>query len=115
MKSRILAFIGIVAMSVIGPANAKFYKGEHILKLCESAATWENGFCSMYLHGVQDTYGMFNAWKQLDREYFCIPDGVTFEQLRKVFIKYANEHPDNLHWAASIMVLGAFNEAFPCE
>ena len=46
---------------------------------------------------------------------FCIPEGVTFSQLQKIYIKYANDNPQDLHLAAGSVVLIAISEAFPCE
>ena len=46
---------------------------------------------------------------------FCQPDEVTLEQLRRIYIKYATEHPEDLHLTAAGVALNAFVEAFPCE
>jgi hypothetical protein len=35
--------------------------------------------------------------------------------LKKVFIKYANENPQDLHIHATRLVGDAFRDAFPCE
>jgi hypothetical protein len=71
MKLKILAIVAVMAMSVIGPANAG--------------------------------------------KLFCIPKEVKTKQLRQIFIKFANEHPETIHLGAGGMELNAFAEAFPCE
>jgi hypothetical protein len=48
-------------------------------------------------------------------KYFCMPIGATVGQLQKVYIKYANENPQALHYDAAGMVRKAFTEAFPCK
>ena len=44
---------------------------------------------------------------------FCIPEGVGASQLVKIAVTFLNDHPEDLHYAASIQVITAFFEAFP--
>ncbi len=106
MTLKILAFITIAAMSVIGPAKAAaVYDGNEILFSCEQGHLR----CIYYLAGVQD------VWNDLDSKKYCIPDGVKLAELKQVFIKYAKENPQNLHRVASSIAKNAFTEAFPCK
>jgi hypothetical protein len=106
MKLRILAFIAIAAMSVIGPAKAAaVYDGNEILFSCEQG----NLKCIYYLAGVQD------VWNDLDSKKSCIPDGVKLAELKNVFIKYAKNNPEKLNFSASSVTISAFKKAFPCE
>ena len=106
MKLRILVFIAIAAMSVIGPAKAAaVYDGNEILFSCEQG----NLKCIYYLAGVQD------VWNDRDSKKYCMPDGVNLAELRKVFIKYAKNNPGKLNVAASSVTIKAFRAAFPCE
>ena len=50
----------------------------------------------------------------MDKE-FCILNSVDTSQLKKVFIKGANEIPEQLHLSASSIVWNIFAEAFPCD
>lgn len=45
--------------------------------------------------------------------FFCIPEGVTREQLIRVGVKYMEENPAGLHLKASYLLFYAFLEAFP--
>jgi hypothetical protein len=106
MKLKILAFVAVMVVSVIGPAKAAaFYDGNEILFSCEKG----NLKCIYYLAGVQD------AWNDLDSKKYCMPDGVKLAELKKALIKYANENPEKLHLAASSIAINAFEEGFPCE
>jgi hypothetical protein len=115
MKLRILAFIAIAALSVISPANAGFFTGGKLLPLCEDGSAWEIRTCEMYLVGITDAHDGLQRLGGLTREYFCLSKGVSFPQIREIFIKYANENPQYLQLPASRLVIGAFAQAFPCK
>jgi hypothetical protein len=106
MNRLLLAFIAVVAMSVISPAKAAaVYDGNEILLSCEQGHLR----CIYYLAGVQD------VWNDLDSKKHCMPDGVKLAELKDVFIKYAKENPEKLNFAASSVTINAFNKAFPCK
>lgn len=44
----------------------------------------------------------------------CTPKGVTIEQMRKVFLKWSENHPEKLHEGAMSGIDQATKEAFPC-
>ncbi len=45
----------------------------------------------------------------------CIPVDVTNGQMARVFVKYMEEHPQDLHMRASFLFLLAAREGFPCD
>ncbi len=45
----------------------------------------------------------------------CLPSEITRLQLIRVFLSYAQAHPEKLHYPASQLVLVAWTEAFPCK
>jgi len=115
IKLRILTFITIAVISAGSPAHAGFFIGAKLLPLCESGSASENRACEMYLVGITDAYDGLQRLGGLTREYFCLSKGVSLPQIRKIFIKYANENPQYLQLPASRLVIGAFAEAFPCK
>jgi hypothetical protein len=114
-KLKILAFFTIAAMSVFNSANAGFFTGGKLLPLCESGSASENRACEMYLVGITEAHDGLDRLGGLSREYFCLSKGVSLPQIRKIFIKYANENPQYLKLPASRLVIGAFAKAFPCK
>ena len=54
---------------------------------------------------------------ELRRMYvnLCIPESVTNIQLARVFIKYINDHPEQLHAPAYTKLYISWLLAFPCE
>ena len=102
-------------MSGIGSARAAFFNGNSFLAVCESDAFAERNTCRAYLGGIVDNHNTLNKWKLLTTKLFCTPLEVTAIQLAKVFVKYANDNPQDLHLSASSVVINAFVKAFPCE
>jgi len=45
---------------------------------------------------------------------FCMPATVTNDQIVKIFIKYLDEHPEELHQPASLLLATSLRKAFPC-
>ena len=105
-------------MLLIGASHGamadSFQSGNSLLTKCESEAPFDVGICIGYLMSVGDTYTTAAAWEGFE-PYICMPDTVTAGQLQKIWIKYANEYPEELHFSASSLVLLAYRQAFPCD
>ena len=113
MKIRILALV--VMLGVVGRVDAGYYfSAGDLLTDCGSANVGIQNDCVLFLGGVIDTMAILVEWERLE-EMVCIPDEVTLAQVRKIYIKYANEHPEELHYAASSRVLAALHAPFACK
>jgi len=75
--------------------------------------------CMGIIEGVSETLDHWTfstevvAQKQI--RHACIPAEVTLEQEIKIFLKYADAHPELLHIAGTNLVIGALLDAFPCR
>lgn len=93
---------------------SSFVNGLELQKGCNSEmADTENG-CKLYVAGVIDSYAFLADIENLENR-ICIPDEVTARQLQYIVKKYLNEHPKDLHYTASYIVLVAIRKAFPCK
>ena len=113
MKIRTMIFVALLAMS--GQSNGTFLSGSALLQKCESPNVSIQNICAGFLMGVADASDAYLLWDLLTSKQFCIPGGVGVQQLRKIFIKDANEHPEELHLSAASQVVNAFGTAFPCK
>jgi len=50
----------------------------------------------------------------MSKTYFCFPDGSTKGQYARVLVRFLNDHPERLHEDEGVLVLEAFEQAFPC-
>jgi hypothetical protein len=70
--------------------------------------------CIRYLMGIADGIRMADYISK--RQTICIPaQGISGDQVRLVFIKYATDNPAELHESARVSALLAFLKAFPCK
>ena len=117
MKLKILVFITIVAMS--GTTNAEYphYMSVQLLRAdCELPDRPSQIRCEAFLVGVVDTVNAFTFWGEVDKNYFCIPEGITDVGLRKVFVGYAAAKGGlELLEPAASLVIRAFKEVYPCK
>ena len=76
----------------------------------------EQAYCMGWIEGAAMT-SVFHA-KQLgtdDNMAFCLPEGVTPNQLVKVIIKGINEYPEKQHYEFSVAAAAHLAVAFPCK
>jgi hypothetical protein len=69
----------------------------------------EEALCTGYVIGAFEAMQTF--W---NHPSFCIPKGVSNNQLVSVFKKYLADRPENFEKSAVILVAASFVLAFPC-
>ena len=70
--------------------------------------------CMGYITGISEGWEAAHFFEKT-RQTICIPKEVQTGQLVKVALKYADNHPEDLHDPARYLVILAFEEAFPCR
>jgi hypothetical protein len=76
---------------------------------------WEEGMrCVSYIEGALGAYYSASEWVPKSAG-FCLPAGVTGDQIPKIFVRFSDEHPEYLHVTASRIVLLAVHDVFPCK
>lgn len=117
MKNFLLA-VTLLAASLLLPAlaNASGRTDELVWECNGISELKEFGKlnCARYLDGAMDTHAvMVSAGRA---PLFCSPkQGISLDQAMKIFLKWAEKNPEQLHQTARISVILAFVEAFPCE
>jgi hypothetical protein len=73
-------------------------------------------YCFGYIGGVIDMHNALNALLPNPKDYtYCVPDSASITQLAKVVVKYGNDHPEEIHQAALLVLSNAFIRGFPCK
>ena len=104
-------------------ADAKSFSkdGNDLLEQCELAdkglqtSLIPIGYCIGRITGVIDSWLIRNGQIGSPFSVFCIPEGVTNDQLKKIVVKYLREHPETLHTYDVGLIVLATTEAFPCN
>jgi hypothetical protein len=74
----------------------------------------DSQLCIGYMTGVVDSYEVEPDSLKTAGRGLCVPDDVRSTQLVRVFVKYADDHPEELHLAAPTVVWNSLHKAFPC-
>ena len=72
--------------------------------------------CIRYILGLVDGIQAAGATRS-ERMFFCIPDSPgtpSEEEFVKVILKYGDDHPEDMHRAAAVLVVKALARAYPC-
>lgn len=72
--------------------------------------------CLRYIEGVLDAFEAASQWNWVPKaEAVCVPADVKGDQAVRVFMKYADNHPEQLNRAAPSVLWSAMHDAFPCK
>ena len=101
MRKLLLATMAVVmVMGISRTATAEVLTTNRLLSLCESK---DNTGCLYFLAGVSLGIQTANLARDAGTR-FCLPKTFTSGQLRKMFIKSANERPEMLHEEAMTFI-----------
>jgi hypothetical protein len=80
------------------------------------------GFCQGYFSGIwfaarNFDYEVRNGFieQKIGTVFFCPPEGGSPNQLKKIFLKWANDHPERLHEEKDSVIFEVLRDAFPCS
>jgi len=102
----------VLSSAMLGNVNAQLdvFHGNKLKRFCDDFDTDAFGMygatCLGYVNGVVDALASVSL--------FCLPEGVSREQIALVVKKYLAEHPEKLHIEADILVVRALEAAFSC-
>lgn len=89
------------------PAAAKGLDGNRLHEMCADP--------DLRLNAVFYTAGMAQGAALAGQKFFCIPTGVTMQQLGDVACKFVAENPDVRKESAGTVVARSFGQAWPCQ
>ena len=108
-----------IGVTRAGDAGSKM-RTEQLLWACENLDpdTPEQMFelyrCIGYIDGMLEFHALIQVVKPRVTLFCLPPAGISIDQARRVFVKWAQEHPSQLHETARVSVVLALVEAFPC-
>lgn len=112
MNLKLLYAFILVMLPIL--VNAGYYTGNDLKPFCTSDRSVEELQCLKYIEGIYDSHdSLFHIGKA--KRIFCVPENTTSGQLKEIFIKYLNDHPEDLQMTASSLVIVSFADAFPCN
>jgi hypothetical protein len=106
-----------IALGFLGLASAAYGQeaptgGMRLLGLCASSNNSWRSACDFYLIGLIDGWNSALPPSQVP---FCVGDDVSGEQLRLVYLQFAQTHPEKLNLPLSFAAQLSLRLAFPCK
>jgi len=90
-----------------------FRTGNALLNECKKENSPSGLFCDGYIAGVADAHrAVSHSFRGMTR--YCSPEHVTVHELRRVVVRWLQANPEQIHFAASSLVVQALHDAFPC-
>lgn len=90
------------------------FTGLWLSDVCRSDEEADRLYCDAYIRGIHAGQAMAAAIGK-GGYAFCRDDQtVTIEQERRIIVKYADEHPEDLNRPDQIFAFMALASAFPC-
>jgi hypothetical protein len=90
------------------------YSGNDLLRDCTNDKAIKSlSFCLGFIAGTWSGAAIEGVDYHPGKPNFVIPSEADLPQLKDVVVKFLNEHPEERHLSAGVLVLLALKEAFP--
>jgi hypothetical protein len=106
----------LISLTIGGRVEAQPTTGQQIQIKCKELMNYQDlshafsaGFCGGFIDGVIDSQTM-----QGRAPSFCLPQKGSNGQYVQVFLKYLDNHPQELHKPAALLLVESLVKAFPC-
>ncbi len=133
MKPTLIAIAILLSWALPAGAGAQTTAGADIISKCKLAVrdvdndtsadkplikSFDVGFCFGFIDGANSAQQVWAASDKTNHRNhamsYCFPDSVTNGQMLRVFVKYLDDHPQDLHEPAALLYIEAMRKAFPC-
>ena len=107
-----------LAFGGAGAASADFINGQQLRLYCTSQDPNDEAVCFVYIAGAVDaftTVDLMAAKTHGTKRQFCLPDGVSPDDLKDVVLKWLQREEANLDLAATLLVMGAIKNGYACS
>lgn len=105
-------------LGAITVAHADFINGKQLQLYCLSQNPNDDAICIVYVTGAVDAFTTMDLIARKTENTparYCIPDDVGPDQLRQVVVNWLDRPETNLDFAATLLVLGAIDDAYSCS
>jgi hypothetical protein len=75
---------------------------------------FDGGRCLGFIQSTVNLYTSLSMNRE-DLADLCVPESASIDQLRLVFVKYSNDHPEMLNEEAIVGLVYGLMAAWPCE
>ena len=111
---KLAIFVGFTSFgSFLSAGSTKyFYNGTKLYNLCRADTPINEALCEGYILGVQDSIYSGHLSDHFD---VCLPEGVEPDQLRLQLIKFIENNPNIMNFAAEGLVAKSLETSYACK
>ena len=116
-KLSILALLGLSLLQA-APARADFIDGNQLRLYCTSKNPNDEADCFVYIAGAVDAFTTIDLTGEKAngiKRQFCLPDGLSPDQLKATTMEWLARPEANLDLAATLLIWGAIKDAYGCK
>ena len=112
IKLIVLVYLTSVGSFLSAGSTKYFYNGTKLYNLCRAENAIEEALCEGYILGVQDSIYSGHL-----SEHFsvCLPEGVEPDQIRLQLIRFIENNPDIMNFAAEGLVAKTLEISYACD
>lgn len=122
MPLQIVASLILLAGTFTSRAAEPYsFTGNDLLKVCDgpykdkAEEVADTNLCLGYIQGIQQFQHVITDLRGVT-PLFCEPYQTgSYDQLRRVLVKWLKNNPDQLHRDARVVATAAYMQAFPCQ
>ena len=89
-----------------------FYNGTKLYNLCRAENAIDEALCKGYILGVQDA---IYSGHLSDHFSICLPEGVEPDQIRLMLVRFIENNPDIMNFAAEGLVAKTLETFYSCK
>ncbi len=113
--TRTLALVLSIALVPGATVAQGQYTGSRLLEDCTSPSVTANMYCYGFIQGVRNGHLWSTRRGCVHDERVCIPIWTTIEGVVDVVVAFLEAHPNDRPFSASVLIVDAHREAWPCE
>ena len=99
-------------------ARADFINGDQLRLYCTSKNPNDEAVCFVYIAGAVDAFTTIDLMGEKAsgiKRQFCLPDGISPDQLKDITMTWLARPEANLDLAATLLIWGAIKDAYGCR
>ena len=109
---------GFMMMLAVMPAKADYINGAQLQQYCLSQNPNDDAICIVYITGAVDaltTMDLIADKTNGTERQICIPEQTSPDDLKSVVMNWLKIKQENLDFAATLLILGAVQDAYSCS
>ena len=112
IKLIVLIYLSSIGSFLSAGSSKYFYNGTKLYNLCRAENSIDEALCEGYILGVQDAIYSGHL-----SEHFsvCLPEGVEPDQIRLQLIRFIENNPDIMNFAAEGLVAKTLETSYACK